>query len=90
MVRSVKAAPVMFGYRGSEPVDVEAVEDIVRRLALLKNDLPRVASVSLDLVQAHASGADALRGRARVEQIKDPRSEWYVRRLSAPAGTLPG
>ncbi|GAC1385362.1 MAG: bifunctional GNAT family N-acetyltransferase/acetate--CoA ligase family protein [Marmoricola sp.] len=90
MIRSVKAAPVMFGYRGSEPVDGAAVEDIVRRIALLKNDLPQVASVSLDLVQAHANGADALRGRARVESVTDPRSEWYVRRLTAPAGTLPG
>ena len=90
MIRSVKSAPLLFGYRGSEPVNVDAVEDIVRRIALLKNDLPQVASVTLDLVQAHPAGADALRGRARVEQITDPRSEWYVRRLTAPAATLPG
>ena len=90
MIRSVKAAPVLFGYRGSEPVDADAVEDIVRRIALLKSDLPQISSISLDLVQAHGGGADALRGRARIEQITDPRSEWYVRRLTAPAATLPG
>lgn len=90
MIRSVKAAPVLFGYRGSEPVDPDALADVVRRIAMLKSDLPQVASVALDLVQAHAAGADVLRGRARVEQITDPRSEWYVRRLTAPAATLPG
>lgn len=90
MIRSVKAAPVLFGYRGTEPVDADAVEDIVRRVALLKSDLPQISSISLDLVQAHGGGADALRGRARIEQITDPRSEWYVRRLTAPAATLPG
>ncbi|HWU31666.1 MAG TPA: hypothetical protein VN108_02265, partial [Marmoricola sp.] len=78
------------GYRGTEPVDADAVEDIVRRIALLKSDLPQIASISLDLVQAHAGGADALRGRVRLEKITDPRSEWYVRRLTAPATTLPG
>lgn len=90
MIRSVKAAPVLFGYRGAEPVDGDAVEDILRRIALLKNDLPQVASIALDLVQAHGAGADALRGRARVESLTDPRSEWYVRRLAEPAATLPG
>ena len=40
MVREIRAAPLLFGYRGSEPVDVDAVEHLLLRVAQLKNDLP--------------------------------------------------
>ena len=33
LVRSVRAAPLLFGYRGSEPVDVAALEDLLLRVA---------------------------------------------------------
>ena len=40
MVREIRAAPLLFGYRGSEQVDVDAVEHLLLRVAQLKNDLP--------------------------------------------------
>ena len=51
-VRSIKAAPLLFGYRGSEQVDVPAVEDLLRRVAQLKIDLPQVSKLDLMLVHA--------------------------------------
>ena len=57
MVREIKAAPLLFGYRGSEEVDVAAVEELLRRVAQLKNDLPQVSSLDLMLVLAGAEGA---------------------------------
>jgi acyl-CoA synthetase (NDP forming)/GNAT superfamily N-acetyltransferase len=85
LVRSVKAAPLLFGYRGSEPVDAAALEDLVRRVALLKNDLPQVCDVDLDLVHATATGVDVLSARIRIEPVSDPRSDLFVRRLNAHA-----
>ena len=41
LVRGVRAAPLLFGYRGSDPVDVEALEDVVARVSALADDLLR-------------------------------------------------
>ncbi len=90
-VRSIKAAPLLFGYRGSEQVDVPAVEDLMRRVAQLKIDLPQVLQVDLELVHATAAGVSVLHAAARVAPVTDARSDLFVRRLTAPAGdTLPG
>jgi len=86
MVREIKAAPMLFGYRGGEMVDVEAVEHLLLRVAQLKNDLPQVRALDLNLVLAGAGGATVLDARGRVEPVADARSDWYVRRLSAQAG----
>ena len=91
MVREIKAAPLLFGYRGSEKVDVDAVEHLLLRVAQLKNDLPQVRSLDLNLVLVGAAGATVLNAVGRVEPVTDARSDWYTRRLSAPVGdTLPG
>ncbi len=91
MVREIKAAPLLFGYRGSEHVDVDAIEHLLLRVAQLKNDLPQVCMLDLDLVLAGAHGATVLSATGRVEPVSDARSDWFVRRLSVPPGdTLHG
>ena len=86
MVREIRSAPLLFGYRGSEKVDVEAVEHLLLRVAQLKNDLPQVRSLELNLVLVGPNGATVLNGIGRVEPVADARSDWFVRRLSTPAG----
>ncbi len=91
MVREIKAAQLLFGYRGSEPVDTDAVEDLLLRVAQLKNDLPQVRDLDLSLVVVGLQGATVLTASARVEPAADARSDWYVRRMSSLVGeTLPG
>jgi len=91
MVREIRAAPLLFGYRGSDKVDVEAVEHLLLRVAQLKNDLPQVRSLELNLVLVGPSGATVLDAVGRVERVTDARSDWFVRRLSTEAGdTLHG
>jgi hypothetical protein len=90
MVREIKSAPMLFGYRGSEAVDVGEVERLIQRVAQLQNDLPQISALELSLVLAGADGATVLTASARVDPVVDPRSDWFVRRLSQPAGdTLP-
>jgi len=91
MVREVKSAPLLFGYRGAEPVDVDAIETLIRLVAQLKADLPQVRSLDLSLVLAGVEGVSVLTANARVEPVADPRSDWFVRRLtSMPGDTVPG
>ncbi|MGZ4454523.1 MAG: acetate--CoA ligase family protein, partial [Nocardioides sp.] len=91
MVREIKSSPMLFGYRGSEVVDVAEVERLIRRVAQLQNDLPQVSSLELSLVLAGADGATVLTAAGRVDPVADARSDWFVRRLTEhPGDTLPG
>jgi acyl-CoA synthetase (NDP forming) len=50
LVRAPRAWPLLDGYRGSEPADVEALEDLLLRVARLADDLPEVLQLSLEPV----------------------------------------
>jgi ATP-grasp domain-containing protein len=82
---------MLFGYRGSEVVDIEAVEDLIARVAQLQHDLPQISSLELSLVLAGADHCTVLTAQARVDPVVDPRSDWFVRRLPAAVeDTIPG
>jgi len=90
MVREIKSSPMLFGYRGSEVVDVTEIERLIQRVSQLQNDLPQVSALDLSLVLAGADGATVLTASARVDPVADPRSDWFVRRMPRPVGdTLP-
>ncbi|MEO9324561.1 GNAT family N-acetyltransferase [Nocardioides sp. C4-1] len=90
MVRDVKSAPLLFGYRGAEPVDVAAIEQLISRVAQMQNDLPNLSSLELSLVLAGRDGATVLTASGRAAPVADPRSD-FVRRMSDhPVGdTIP-
>jgi len=91
MVREIKSAPLLFGYRGMEVADVGAIERLITCVARIQYDFPQVRSLSLPLVLAGPRGASVLTSAVRIEPVADPRSDWFVRRLSAPLGdTAPG
>jgi acyl-CoA synthetase (NDP forming)/RimJ/RimL family protein N-acetyltransferase len=87
MIKNLRSAPLLYGYRGSERVDVDALQDIIVRLAAMKDDLPEIAELDLEPVSVHADGFTVLSARAKVLPSADRRGEWYVRRLSQPAAT---
>ncbi len=91
MVREIKSSPMLFGYRGSEPVDVSEVERLICRVAQLQNDIPQIAACQLPLVLAGGAGASVLTASVRVAPVADPRSDLNARRLPELAGdTIPG
>ncbi|WP_220480421.1 bifunctional acetate--CoA ligase family protein/GNAT family N-acetyltransferase [Halosaccharopolyspora lacisalsi] len=57
LVRAPRAAPLLTGYRGGQPADLEALEDLVWRVATLAEDLPEIRELTLEPVLASASGA---------------------------------
>jgi acyl-CoA synthetase (NDP forming)/GNAT superfamily N-acetyltransferase len=66
LVRSVRAAPLLFGHRGAEPVDTDALEDVLARVSLLADDLPEVAELELNPVVVSPRGAAVLSARVRL------------------------
>ncbi|MGR7026539.1 bifunctional acetate--CoA ligase family protein/GNAT family N-acetyltransferase [Geodermatophilus sp. URMC 62] len=50
LVRAPRAWPLLDGWRGSEPVDVAALEDLLLRVARLADDLPEVLGLTLSPV----------------------------------------
>lgn len=60
LVRSIKAAPLLFGWRGAEPVDTAALEELLLRVSMLADDLPEVVAVDLEPVVVTAHGLTVL------------------------------
>ncbi|WP_332875441.1 bifunctional acetate--CoA ligase family protein/GNAT family N-acetyltransferase [Ornithinimicrobium sediminis] len=66
MVASVKAAPLLDGYRGTMPVDHGALHDLVARVSVFADDLPEIATLRLNPVQAHEEGMAVLGAQVRL------------------------
>jgi acetyl coenzyme A synthetase (ADP forming)-like protein len=75
MVRSLRTYPLLHGHRGSEPVDVGALEDVVLRLAAMVDEHSEIAEVDLNPVIVSADGAVVVDARIRAEQPA-PRRPW--------------
>jgi acyl-CoA synthetase (NDP forming)/RimJ/RimL family protein N-acetyltransferase len=50
LIRSVRAAPRLTGYRGAPSLDVSELENVVARLSCLADDLPQVAELEMNPV----------------------------------------
>ncbi|MHB8295775.1 MAG: acetate--CoA ligase family protein [Acidimicrobiales bacterium] len=66
LIGSVKAAPLLRGYRGSPVTDEAALRDVLLRVALLAEELPEVAELDLNPVLATPEGALALDVKVRL------------------------
>ncbi|MGX1912135.1 bifunctional acetate--CoA ligase family protein/GNAT family N-acetyltransferase [Streptomyces phaeochromogenes] len=66
LVRSIRTAPLLFGWRGSAPADVVALEELLLRLSRLVDDHPEVVSVSLEPVVVAPHGLSALGASVRL------------------------
>jgi acyl-CoA synthetase (NDP forming)/RimJ/RimL family protein N-acetyltransferase len=66
MVRSIKAAPLLYGWRGSQPVDLGAIEQLLLRVARLADDFPEVAECELDPILAAPEGVTVLGATVRL------------------------
>ena len=76
LVRSVRASPRLFGYRGLPPMDVSALEDIIARISHLSDDIPEVRMLEINPVLAAERGANVLQARitlARSERFDNLR-----------------
>ncbi|MEU9076421.1 GNAT family N-acetyltransferase [Kitasatospora sp. NPDC048538] len=69
LVREVRAAPLLFGWRGAEAVDTGALEELLLRVSQLVDDVPEVASVDLEPVVVAPYGLAILGARVRLAPL---------------------
>lgn len=81
LVRGVRAAPRLFGYRGSPPLDVAALEDLLARVSVLADDLPEVAEMALTPVVVSQQGLQVLLARVRLARTDRRRADTGSRRV---------
>ncbi|MDW5330411.1 GNAT family N-acetyltransferase [Plantactinospora sp. KLBMP9567] len=83
MWRSLRAAPLLTGYRGAPPVDTAAVEDLLSRLGRLAEDLPEVAELDLNPVLAGPDGLVVVDAKLRLAPV-GAEPDGTLRQLRAP------
>jgi acyl-CoA synthetase (NDP forming) len=69
LIREIKAAPLLFGWRGSAPVDTDALELLLLRVSQLVDDLPEVASLTLEPVRVGQKGLTVLGAEVRLARL---------------------
>ncbi|WP_187438871.1 bifunctional GNAT family N-acetyltransferase/acetate--CoA ligase family protein [Streptomyces sp. sk2.1] len=66
LIRSIRAAPVLFGWRGAAPVDTASLEELLLRVSRLVDDHPEVVSVALEPVVVATQGLTVLGASVRL------------------------
>ena len=79
LIHSVRATPLLLGYRGQPAADIGGLRDTLLRVSQLAADLPQVAELDLNPVIARPDGITAVDARIRVTShgSADP----YLRQL---------
>jgi len=79
MIRSIRAAPLLLGQRGTPPVGLTAIADLLHRVSRLADDVAEIAELTLNPVIARADGAYPTSARIRLvpTEPQDP----FLRRL---------
>ncbi len=66
LVDEPRAAPLLHGYRGSAPVDRNALVDLLLRVGRLADDHPRLRALSLNPVLARPDGCSVLHASVEI------------------------
>ncbi|MBV9896398.1 MAG: GNAT family N-acetyltransferase [Chloroflexi bacterium] len=73
MLRELRSFPMLNGYRGAQPSDVGALEDVLLRIGALAEDHPAIAELDCNPVIVSQSGAIVVDARVRVEHVQQRR-----------------
>jgi acyl-CoA synthetase (NDP forming) len=66
MVRSIQGYRLLTGYRGHQPADIDAIENLLLRVARLVEEVPEIAELDLNPVIALPPGEGCLIVDARI------------------------
>jgi len=80
LVRAPRAAPLLFGHRGAQPVDVGALEDLLLRVSILADAAPELVELQLNPVVVASRGVHVLDARGRLAE-PGPRPDSGPRRM---------
>lgn len=76
MIRSLAIFPMLTGFRGQPPVDVEALAELILRVGALAESHREIVELDLNPVIAGPGGALAVDARVRVAQARPLRRPW--------------
>ncbi|HUZ51960.1 MAG TPA: GNAT family N-acetyltransferase [Streptosporangiaceae bacterium] len=79
MIRGIRAAPLLYGHRGSTPVALSALHDVLLRVSRLADEVPEIAELDLNPVLARAD--DACPVDARIRLVPAEPQDPFLRRL---------
>jgi acyl-CoA synthetase (NDP forming) len=76
LLRSIRGFPLLQGYRGHPPADIDALRDVVLRVSRLGQEIPEILEVDLNPVIAlpPGQGCRIVDARARVGQTQQVRT----------------
>ncbi len=74
MIRSLQTLPLLTGFRGAEPADLAALEDLVLRVGALADTHHEIVELDLNPVLATPEGAIAADARIRITSPPPPKS----------------
>jgi acyl-CoA synthetase (NDP forming) len=79
LIRSIRSAPLLLGYRGAQPADLPALRQTLLHVSRLADDIPEIAELDLNPVIARPDGVAAVDVRIRLKptQPQDP----FLRKL---------
>ena len=66
MVNDLRCAPLLKGYRGALPCDIDAVENVLVRVSRLVADHPEIAELDLNPLLVSADGAVTVDAKVRL------------------------
>jgi len=69
MIHDIKGFPVLAGYRGAAPADLEALQNILLTLSAFVESTPEIKEIDLNPIYAYAQGALAVDARVVLEQV---------------------
>jgi acyl-CoA synthetase (NDP forming) len=69
LIHGIRGLPLLFGYRGHPPADLDALRDLLLRISRLAVDVPEIVELDLNPVMAMSPGAGCriVDARARVK-----------------------
>jgi acyl-CoA synthetase (NDP forming) len=68
MIEEIKGYPVLKGYRGQEPANIEALEDMLLKLSHFVEQSPQIKELDLNPIFAYPDGAVAVDARIILEE----------------------
>lgn len=80
LVRTPRTSELLFGFRGSEPADIDSLIDSVRRLGALADDFPQITALVVNPLLATPEGAYVLGADIHLSTVAE-RPEARPRRL---------
>jgi acetate---CoA ligase (ADP-forming) len=72
MLAQLRGYPLLRGYRGTPPLDVEAFKDLIHRIDAMVEDVPEIVELDLNPVFVRPRGVVVADVRLRVQRVRAP------------------